>query len=189
MTTIRTRWGRLGMPAVAALAVLAAGCGTEHVDAPGGAGAPPTTSAGAVPGGAADFPCPGETPTRTPAPSTSSAAPTGPPLDHYAENHAFKAPLPLHGRYRCDGLAAVRRIEAALEPVRAGWRADPETIRGALVGLGYPAGKVKVQPGGDFLVDATGLCLSGSTSGGRTTVQAFAGYADGTGCEEPRGGH
>ncbi|WP_229928974.1 hypothetical protein [Kitasatospora xanthocidica] len=188
MTTIRTRWGRLRIPAVAALAVLAAGCGTTHVDAPGGTAAR-TPAATAVATAQGDHPCPGETPTRTPTATASNAEATGPVTDHYAENHAFKAPLPLHGERRCEGLEAVRRIKAALEPVRARYQVDPDGIRKALVGLGYPADKVKVQRGGEFLIDATGLCLSGSTAGEATTVEAFAGYAEGTGCEEPRGGH
>ncbi|MFF7990637.1 hypothetical protein ACFZDG_12725 [Kitasatospora xanthocidica] len=188
MTMIRSRRGRLGTPAVAALAVLAAGCGTTHVDAPGGTAAP-TPAVTAVAATQGDYPCPGETPTRTPTPTASSAEATGPVTDHYAENHAFKAPLPLHGERRCEGLEAVRRIKVALEPVRARHQVDPDGIRKALVGLGYPADKVKVQSGGAFLIDATGLCLSGSTAGEATSVEAFAGYPDGTGCEEPRGGH
>ncbi|MFJ8627069.1 hypothetical protein ACIRD3_30110 [Kitasatospora sp. NPDC093550] len=194
MTKIRTGWGRRGIPAVAALAALAAGCGTQHVDAPSGAGRPSggvtPAAATAPPSGSADFPCPGETPTRTPTPTASAPAPTGPVTDHYAENHGFKAPLPLHGRRRCDGLDAAKRIKAALDPVRAAQRVDPDGIRTALLGLGYRAETVKVRSGGDFLIEAaTGLCLSGSTAGQATTVEAFAGYADGTGCEEPRGGH
>lgn len=196
---IRTRWGRLRTPVVAALAVLAAGCGTEHVGAAGGAGAPaaavtavPSTAA-AVPTAEADYPCPGETPTRTPTPTASSAAPTGPPVDHYAENHGFRVPIPLHGRRRCDGLDAVKRIKGVLEPLRTRGDFAPDSTRGQLTGLGYQAAKVKVTQNGPtgiaFLVDATGLCLEGTMNSAVTTAEAFAGYPDGTDCEEPRGGH
>ncbi|MEU9040648.1 MULTISPECIES: hypothetical protein [unclassified Kitasatospora] len=191
MTMIRTRWGRLGIPAVAALAVLAAGCGTKHADAPGGTGAGGATAA--VPTLAADFPCPGETPTRTPTPTVSGSAQATAPVDHYAENHGFKVPIPLHGQRRCDGLDAVRRIRGALEPLRARGDFAPDSTRGLLTGLGYPAAKVKVAPNGptgvSFLVDATPLCLEGTMSSATTAADAFAGYPDGTGCEEPRGGH
>ncbi|MFJ9453596.1 hypothetical protein ACIRST_00820 [Kitasatospora sp. NPDC101447] len=192
MTMIRTRWGRLRTPVVAALAVLAAGCGTEHVGAAGGAGAP-AAAVTAVPTTEADYPCPGETPTRTPTPTASSAAPTGPPVDHYAENHGFRVPIPLHGRRRCDGLDAVKRIKGALEPLRTRGDFAPDSTRGQLTGLGYQAAKVKVTQNGPtgiaFLVDATGLCLEGTMNSAVTTAEAFAGYPDGTDCEEPRGGH
>lgn len=195
---IRTRWGRLRTPAVAALAVLAAGCGTTHVGAPGGAGAPTAAvtappTASAVPTAQGDFPCPGETPTRTPTPTASSATPTGPPVDHYAENHGFRVPIPLHGRRRCDGLDAVQRIKGALEPLRVRGDFTPDNTRGLLTGLGYQAAKVKVTQNGPtgvgFLIDADGLCLEGTMGSAVTTAEAFAGYPDGTGCEAPRGGH
>ncbi len=188
---IRTGWGRLGIPAVAALAVLAAGCGTKRADEAGGAAAPSPSVT--VRGAPTDFPCPGETPTRAPTPSASAGAPSGPPPDHYAENHGFKVPLPLHGQPRCDGLDAAGRIKGALEPLRTRGDFTPESTRGLLTGLGYPADKVKASENGpagvSFLVDASGLCLEGRMSSAGTTVEAFAGYPDGTGCEAPRGGH
>ncbi|MFD0406673.1 hypothetical protein [Kitasatospora sp. NPDC127116] len=200
MTTIRTRRGRLGIPALALLAVLAAGCGTKHVDTAQdtGAAAPTTaatTAATTAQGGPVDFPCPGETPTPTPTPTRtgSPTAPPAPPLDHYAENHAFKAPLPLRGRSRCDGLAAVRRVKEALEPLRTANDYTPESTRLRLTGLGYPADKVRVQGIGrttvGFTVEAAGMCLTGTMIPDSTRAEAFGGYPDGRGCEEPRGGH
>ncbi|MFG2909088.1 hypothetical protein ACGF13_28970 [Kitasatospora sp. NPDC048286] len=195
MTTIRTRRGRLGIPALAALAVLAAGCGTRHV----GAGAQdagtgtPTTAATLAQGKPVDFPCPGETPTPTPTRTAgSTAAPTLPP-DHYAENHGFKMPLPLRGQSRCDGLAAAQRVKEALEPLRMGNDYTPEGTRGRLAGLGYPAEKTNVyavsRTAVRFLVEAPGMCLTGTMIPDSTRVEAFNGYPDHRGCDEPRGGH
>ncbi|MEV7184467.1 hypothetical protein [Kitasatospora sp. NPDC093102] len=194
MTTIRTRRGRLGIPALAALAVLAAGCGTKHADTAQGAGTGTPPAATTAQGKPVDFPCPGETPTPTPT-VTRTASPAAPPAlppDHYAENHGFKLQLPLHGQSRCDGLAAVQRVKAALEPLRMGNDYTPDSTRARLTGLGYPADRVRVQAIGrttvGFTVDATGMCLAGTMIPDSTQAEAFAGYADG-GCEEPRGGH
>ncbi|MEU1284103.1 hypothetical protein [Kitasatospora sp. NPDC005856] len=194
MAKIRIRRGRLGIAALAALAVLAAGCGTKHVDTvEDTAGATPTTAATTAQGRPVDFPCPGETPTPTPTrPVSPTAAPVLPP-DHYAENHGFKVPLPLHGQSRCDGLAAVRRVKEALEPLRMGNDYTPESTRVRLTGLGYPADKVQVQGIGrttvGFTIEATGICLTGTMIPDSTRAEAFGGYPDGRGCEEPRGGH
>ncbi|MFJ6384069.1 hypothetical protein ACIQI7_29200 [Kitasatospora sp. NPDC092039] len=202
MTTIKTRRGRLGLPALAVLAVLAAGCGTKHADTAQGVGAGTPTAAAATTaaattagGGPVDFPCPGETPTPTPTPArteTPTAAPT-PPLDHYAENHGFKVPIPLHGQSRCDGLAAVRRVKAALEPLRTADDYTPDSTRGRLTGLGYPAEKVNVYAGArtavGFTVQAAGMCLAGTVVPDAVRVEAFSGYPDHNGCDEPRGGH
>ncbi|MET8542420.1 hypothetical protein ABZW03_17465 [Kitasatospora sp. NPDC004799] len=192
MTKIRTGRGRLGLPALAVLAVLAAGCGTKHVDTGQGAGTgAPTTAGSTARAEQADVPCPGETP--TPTRTASPTAPATPPLDHYAENHGFKVPLPLHGQTRCDGLAAVQRVKAALEPLRMGNDYTPESTRARLTGLGYPADKVRVQGIGrttvGFTVEATGMCLTGTMVPDSTQAEAFGGYPDGRGCEEPRGGH
>ncbi|WP_369185682.1 hypothetical protein [Streptomyces sp. Y1] len=185
--------GRLTIPAAALLALLAAGCGSTTA-APGALKPPSRAATAAVPTVPADFPCPGETPGPTPnitlkVEVSASAAPG----DHYAENHGFKVPIPLHGQSRCDGLAAAQRVKGALEPLRARHDFTKEGTRGLLTGLGYPAGRVDVQELGAAGVAFTAgdgrLCLSGTMGSGATTVESFAGYPDGTGCEPPRGGH
>ncbi|MBD0672737.1 hypothetical protein [Streptomyces sp. CBMA156] len=196
MTTIRTRRGRLGIPALAVLAVLATGCGTERVGSGGNPGTrTPVAATTTAQGKPVDFPCPGESPTPTPT-SSRTASPTAPPtlpLDHYAENNGFKVPIPLRGQARCDGQAAVRRIREALEPLRTGNDYTPASTRGRLTGLGYPAEKLKVYENGStavgFLVQAPGMCLSGTMTPNATTAEAFAGYPDHSGCDVPRGGH
>ncbi|MEU7164772.1 hypothetical protein AB0A70_09020 [Streptomyces morookaense] len=169
----------------AALAVLAAGCGTQRSGE--GATSAPTTAA--TPGTATGVPCPDESPTPTPSPLT----PDAPPTDHYAENHGFMVPIPLHGRSRCEGLAAVERIEAALEPLRRRGDFAPEHTRSALGGLGYAVGKVQAYQNGPtgvgFLVDASPLCLEGTMSRDATRADAFGGYPDHSGCDRPAGGH
>lgn len=193
--TRKTR-ARLGMLPVAAAVLLAGtGCGTQRAGAgavadPSSAPAPTGISAPAAP---VDFPCPGESPAPTAA--ATSADPTAPPADHYAENHAFRIPLPLHGQSRCDGLAAVARVEKALEPLRRRGDFAPESVRGALTGLGYPAGGIRADQNGPtgvgFLIDvgASPWCVEGTLNTASTRATAFGGYPDGTGCEPPRGGH
>ncbi|MFE0329760.1 hypothetical protein ACWEWI_05505 [Streptomyces sp. NPDC003753] len=190
MTVIRKSGGRLGMLSMAVLAVLAAGCGTErpgdHAAADG-----PSRSAAATPSAPVDSPCPGESPTSAPPTTAHTSSPTAPPTDHYAENHGFRVPIPLHGRSRCQGLAAVARVQHALEPLRRRGDFHPESTRTALIGLGYR----NVQSYGDgatgvgFLIDADPLCVEGTMSREATRADAFAGYPDGTDCQPPSGGH
>ncbi|WP_241833086.1 hypothetical protein [Streptomyces caatingaensis] len=181
MTAIkRTRAAARGAwTAVALLAAFtAAGCGSErHGDE---AGAAPTPSA------VADVPCPGES-------TTAAPAHTAPAGDHYAENHGFRVPIALQGKARCEGFAAAKRIEDALEPLRKRGDFSAKSARRALTGLGYPEAKVKVDEGGptrvDFLIDASRMCVEGSMNQAVAKAEAFGGYPDGTGCEPPRGGH
>ncbi|MEV4433145.1 hypothetical protein [Streptomyces sp. NPDC049585] len=192
MTRIKATRARLGVLPVAVLAVLAAGCGTERAGSDA-AGAKASPSASAAASAAADFPCPGESRLATPRSTSGSSTPEGPPADHYAENHGFKVPLPLHGQKRCEGLAAAGRVKGALEPLRGRGDFAPESTRRALIALGYPAEKVRSYQNGatgvGFLVDAASLCLEGTMSSGSIRAEAFGGYPDGTGCEPPRGGH
>ncbi|MEU8999068.1 hypothetical protein AB0952_20280 [Streptomyces caniferus] len=195
MAMIRTtgvRRGMLPMAALTAWGVLAAGCGTHRPGDDAG-GAEPSRTVAATPSRPVDFPCPGESPSPTPTPATHSSGPAAPPTDHYAENNGFKVPLPLHGRIRCDGLAAAKRIEGALEPLRRHGDFDPVRTRSALTGLGYPAGKVQSYQNGPsgvgFLVDASPLCLEGTMNDRTVQADAFGGYPDHTGCDVPSGGH
>ncbi|MFI9048585.1 hypothetical protein [Streptomyces sp. NPDC053427] len=192
MTMIRSTGVRRGMLPIAVLAVLAAGCGTHRTGDDAGAGGP-SRKAAATPGKPADFRCPGESPSPTPSPTAHPSGPAAPPTDHYAENHGFRVPFPLHGQRRCDGLAAVGRIESALEPLRKRGDFDPESTRKALTGLGYSAGKVQAHQNGPtgvgFLIDATPLCLEGTMNSRTTQADAFGGYPDHTGCDVPSGGH
>ncbi|MFH7594520.1 hypothetical protein WDV06_05360 [Streptomyces racemochromogenes] len=208
MTTFRMTSARRRMLPWAAVFLLTTGCGAQRADDGPDAGpradpAPAGTAAMApapvpAPGTPSDSPCPGESPTPT-APGASgtpgTSAPSAPPADHYAENHAFRIPLPLHGQSRCDGLAAVGRVEHALEPLRRRGDFAPESVRSALSGLGYATGKVHAYQNGPtgvgFLVDigASPWCVEGTMSRDSTRAEAFGGYPDGTGCEPPRGGH
>lgn len=195
MTMIRTtrvRRGMLPMTVLAVLALPAAGCGTHRPGDDTSAGGPSRTAA-AAPSTPVDFPCPGESPSPATMPSANSSGPATPPTDHYAENHGFRVPLPLHGQNRCDGLAAVRRIETALEPLRKRGDFDPVSTRSALTGLGYPAGKVQSYENGPtgvgFLIEASPLCLEGTMNSVTTKADAFAGYPDHSGCDVPSGGH
>lgn len=186
MAMTRTARARLGaVLSATTLTVLVAGCGTQRP----GDEAGPSRTATAAPGTATDVPCPAESPTPTQPPAT----PAAPPTDHYAENHGFMEPLPLHGRRRCEGLAAVERVKAALEPLRKRGDFAPENTRNALGGLGYAAGKVQAYQNGPtgvgFLVDASPLCLEGTMSSEATRADAFGGYPDHSGCDRPTGGH
>jgi hypothetical protein len=174
-----------------------AACGTHRPGDDAGADGP-VRSAAATPSTPVDFPCPGESPTSAPpttadTPDPSAPAGGGPPTDHYAENHGFMVPIPLHGQRRCDGLAAVRRVTGALEPLRMRGDFDPEGTRSALTGLGYSAGKVQSYQNGptgvSFLIDAFPLCVEGTMDRVSTRADAFAGYPDHPGCDRPTGGH
>ncbi|MEV0846207.1 hypothetical protein AB0J21_10080 [Streptomyces sp. NPDC049954] len=174
------------------LVVLVAGCGTERGG--GGDGAEAGRSAAARASGApSDFPCPGES--AAPAPSTpdGGSAPGGAPGDHYAENHGFMEPFPLHGRKRCAGIEAVGKVERALEPLRGRADFDPVHARAALVRLGYADGAVSAYQNGPtgvgFLVDTFPVCVKGTMNLGSVEATAFGGYPDHPGCDRPSGGH
>ncbi|MEU6282306.1 hypothetical protein [Streptomyces sp. NPDC047028] len=196
MTMISTtQAGRRLLP-LAVFAVLAAGCGTQRSDDAGDAyrRTHPTPTGISTPGTPADFRCPGES--AAPAPSSSAGTRgSAAPGDHYAENHGFRVPFPLHGRRRCDGLAAVGRVEAALEPLRERGDFAPEHARGALIRLGYSEGDVRSYQDGPtavgFLIEAdpSPLCVEGTMDRDSTHADAFGGYPDHTGCETPSGGH
>jgi hypothetical protein len=194
MTLIRTTGVRLAtvpmvLPAV--LAVLAVGCGTHRPgDEVVGAGAP--SRAAATPSAPVDFRCPGESPTPTPS-EVRSSGPATPPTDHYAENHGFMVPFPLHGRERCEGLAAIARIKGALEPLRERGDFAPDSTLDALTGLGYPAERIRSYQDGPtgigFLVDTYPLCVEGTMDRAGTRADAFGGYPDHSACDRPSGGH
>lgn len=207
MTMIRTSRVPVGMLLpVAALAMFAVGCGTEQSAADAYRSTHPTPTGISQQPVPSDTPCPGETAPPTPTPSQSLPTPTrspdasGPAVpipDHYAENHGFMVPFPLHGQARCDGLKDAERIRVALEPLRThGDFTAAHTVR-ALTGLGYAAGQVEVTQSGDagvsFLVDASTdsstMCLEGSMNREATKTDTFGGYPDHTGCDQPSGGH
>ncbi|MFF2124135.1 hypothetical protein ACFVW1_01785 [Streptomyces olivochromogenes] len=148
----------------------------------------------ATPSTPVDFTCPGESPEPT---ESTAAAPgsTESPADHYAENHGFRVPIPLHGQKRCDGLTVVGRVKDALEPLRRRGDFAPDSVRDALTGLGYSAEKVQAYQNGSagvgFLIDigVSPWCVEGTMSSGSTKADAFGGYPDGSNCEPPSGGH
>lgn len=184
---------------LAAVVLLTAGCGTQRAGDAGDAyrSAYPTPTGVSTPSTPVDVRCPGESSAPT-APSASTAPPTqdrsGPPADHYAENHGFRVPLPLHGRSRCDGLTAVARVEGALEPLRRRGDFAPDSVRSTLIGLGYSAERVRAYQNGSgvgFLIDigVSPWCVEGTMSADSTRADAFGGYPDGSDCEPPSGGH
>ncbi|MFJ8162185.1 hypothetical protein ACIRBY_14800 [Streptomyces sp. NPDC096136] len=195
MTTITKTRARFGMLPLAVVLLLAAGCGTQRAEgAADAAGRRPDSepSGTPVPSAPRDFACPGESP--APTDTADAASPASPP-DHYAENHAFRIPLPLHGQSRCDGLAAAGRVEKALEPLRRRGDFAPESVRSTLMGLGYGEGQVRASRNGPtgvgFLIDigSSPWCVEGTMSSDSAKADAFGGYPDGTHCEPPRGGH
>jgi hypothetical protein len=192
--TIRHRGAVSALSAAAALAALAlplAACGTERASD----GAGPVrqgTARAAVPTAPTDIPCPGETP--APAPSaTPTRTPDGPPTDHWLENNGFKIPIPLHGQERCDALAETHRIRTALAPLAKARDFTPDHTAAALTRLGYSPSALTVTRSGPtavhFLVNATTHCLEGDLYPTGSRTDAFAGYPDHTGCDQPRGGH
>ncbi|MFF2998552.1 hypothetical protein ACFVTC_28965 [Streptomyces sp. NPDC057950] len=198
MTVIRTTGVRLGtvpmvvLALLAVLAVLAVGCGTHRPGDEAGAEGP-SGAAAATPSAPVDFRCPGESSAPTPTRTPDASGPATPPTDHYAENHGFMVPFPLHGRERCEGLAAVARVEGALEPLRERGDFAPDSTRDALTGLGYPASKVRSYQNGPtgvgFLIDTFPLCVEGMMDRASTQADAFGGYPDHSACDRPSGGH
>jgi hypothetical protein len=189
----RIRLASLALIPALAAAVLA-GCGTQKAAGPAAAGTPSGAPIGSShPAAPTDFPCPGEAPATASAPPPSTPTSPVPPTDHYAENHGFMVPFPLHGQRRCDGLAAVRRITAALEPLRKRKDFSPDRVREALLRLGYGPGKVTAEMNGgtavSFLVTATAMCVEGTMYPSATESDAFGGYPDHIGCDRPTGGH
>ncbi|MEU6219187.1 hypothetical protein ABZ845_16960 [Streptomyces sp. NPDC047022] len=192
MTKIRSTAVRRSMLPLAALAVLA-GCGTQRAGGDAGAAGPSRAgSTTTVPSVPTDFPCPGESSSPAAPTTAGGSAPASPPTDHYAENHGFRVPFPLHGQKRCDGLAASARITKALEPLRERGDFEAASTLAALTRLGYPAGKVESYQnptGVDFLIDASSMCLEGTLNRDSVKADAFGGYPDHSGCDVPSGGH
>ncbi|MEW2626037.1 hypothetical protein [Streptomyces sp. NPDC048106] len=191
MTTLRKTRTRFRMLPLAVMILLAAGCGTQRA----GDAADAYRRSHPTPSRPADFPCPGESPEPTAPRAVTTPSSTVPPTDHYAENHGFTVPIPLHGQSRCDGLTAVGRVLSALEPLRQRGNFQPDSVRAALTRLGYSAGKMQAYQNGPtgvgFLIDigASPWCVEGTMSSASTKADAFGGYPDGTGCEPPSGGH
>ncbi|MFJ1588259.1 hypothetical protein ACIOC1_33665 [Streptomyces sp. NPDC088197] len=96
------------------------------------------------------------------------------------------------GGARADRLRhADRGQRGGRSAVRAAHRG--RHLRLGLVALGYAPDSVSVSACGSthvgFVVDHTPICLKGALNTAVTEVDAFAGYADGTGCQQPQGGH
>jgi hypothetical protein len=89
--------------------------------------------------------------------------------------------------------AEVKRIAAALEPLRTAQDFVPGKVQDRLTGLGYASGKLTVHQNGSTgvsnAVDLAPVCLEGTMSLTEVRTVAHGGYSDGTGCSMPRGGH
>ncbi|MFE0102416.1 hypothetical protein [Streptomyces sp. NPDC059009] len=187
------------------LALAVTGCGDEHRDAAGG---DRSAGASAAPGArtperagtdATDAPCPGEPASPTPSPTRPTADTPDTPGDmppNYADNHAYRSTVQLKGESRCTGLAESARIRGALAPLAQTREATQEQVRAALKKLGYRASAITTGGFGEgrvsYVVDLSPVCLEGSVDGAvgtGVTVEAHGVYVEGTGCEEPRGGH
>jgi hypothetical protein len=102
-------------------------------------------------------------------------------------------PFTLHGKSRCDGLAAVARVKSALGPLSRRGDLDPGSTYAALSDLGYT--KIDTYPLGtygvafDAEVDSSPLCVEGTVSQDTLAADAFGGYPDHIGCDRPTGGH
>ncbi|MFI2763560.1 hypothetical protein ACH5A3_32610 [Streptomyces echinatus] len=187
MTMNGTRRVRRSMLPVAVLAVLAAGCGTQRAGHVTTGGAP--SGAVATPSVPADHLCPGESPSPVPSATPTSSTP---PTDHYAENHGFMVPFQLHGDRRCQGLAVIGRVKNALRPLRKKGDFTPESVSRTIAGLGYPNVRTYEDGSGvGFLIEADDypVCVEGAVSATATEAEAFGGYPDHDGCEQPSGGH
>ncbi|MCQ4207201.1 hypothetical protein [Streptomyces longispororuber] len=191
---------RVLLPVVGAVALVLLVMAVAHgVHRPGSAGdayrrAHPAPTAVSSPRVPKDFRCPGEDPSPSPTGSPASDGATAQPGDHYAENHGFRVPFPLHGQRRCDGLAAVRQVEHALRPLRERGDFTAKSAQRALVATGFPDGGVRAQQdsGGVYFlvtVDETPLCVEGALYPAGLRADAFGGYPDHVGCDLPSGGH
>lgn len=191
-------------------ALVLAGCGTTRVTTTAGtdtpaasavSGASTASAKASASGGPADVRCPGETPSPSaaatgPATGAATGAADRPGQDappDYADNHAYQDAFPLLGQDRCKGVAEVKRIAAALEPLRTGRDFVPGDVQGRLAGLGYAPAKLRVYQNGStgvgYTVDLAPVCLEGTMSLTEVRTVAHGGYPDGTGCSMPRGGH
>ncbi|MFJ6459594.1 hypothetical protein ACIQM0_00710 [Streptomyces sp. NPDC091387] len=192
----------------AALVVLAAltlgGCGTEHA------------TAGAT-GGSGSGGATGERGTSTPSPPSRSpyvepGAGDGAP--HYRENNGFRIAGEMSAASTRDARREADRIEPVLKRLwqRKVW--DPESVRSALVELGYEVGRANAtgkSPGGTLRVEAmaarfengrevtpegarVGLrvrrdaCVTAFTQKTNYQVSVNGPYPE-TGCFEPPAGH
>ncbi|WP_329585466.1 hypothetical protein OG500_32930 [Kitasatospora sp. NBC_01250] len=187
-------------------ALVLAGCGTTRVTTTAGtdtpaasavSGASTASAKASASGGPADVRCPGETPSPSAAATGSATGAADRPGQDappdYADNHAYQDAFPLLGQDRCKGVAEVKRIAAALEPLRTGRDFVPGDVQGRLAGLGYAPAKLRVYQNGStgvgYTVDLAPVCLEGTMSLTEVRTVAHGGYPDGTGCSMPRGGH
>ncbi|CAM5254390.1 hypothetical protein SALBM311S_08446 [Streptomyces alboniger] len=137
---------------------------------------------------AGDTAC-GTTP-RPPAKKSSSPRATEANEDrppNYADNHAYRRTLPLKGLADCRGEVHARRLTENLREVpldRA--RVDTELSR-----LGY-GDKVERFQSVDgtvhFVIGLDGVCVTGTLTPQRNTIEAHGTYLEG-GCVQPAPGH
>ncbi|GAB2698824.1 hypothetical protein [Kitasatospora kifunensis] len=189
-TTRVTTASSTGAPVPSAKASSGASAAAASVPASASAAASASASASGEP---ADVLCPGETPSPSAAASGSADRPDQDAPPNYADNHAFQDAFPLLGQDRCKGLAEVKRIAVALEPLRTAQDFVPGKVQDRLAGLGYTPSKLRVYQNGSsgvsYTVDLAPVCLEGTMSPTGVRTVAHGGYPDGTGCSMPRGGH
>ncbi|MBC9711735.1 precorrin-3B C(17)-methyltransferase [Streptomyces sp. TRM66268-LWL] len=165
--------------------VMAAGCARVQDD-PRTAGSRPSASSGVL------GLCPPETVEQgEPSPCITSSE-----ADKYAENHAFRAEMPITAQERVDAEGKRAALEAALRELGAG--ADEAAARAAAAeALGLPTSSVEVKAAG-FGVPDGGLsvgggegkvCVNGSLDAEGLARAEVAGRTNDGTCLPGDGGH
>ncbi|WTW93586.1 hypothetical protein OG216_09460 [Streptomycetaceae bacterium NBC_01309] len=114
----------------------------------------------------------------------------GPP--NYVENHAFQDRWPLSPEAKAAGEAAAGPVRAALDDLRQR-RLTQDTVRDALVGLGYTTAQIELR-GETQPIDygirlpGRGACIHGMVTAGQVSVNVEGPAMEGS-CITPQGGH
>lgn len=109
---------------------------------------------------------------------------------HYGDNHAWRDRLELEPADRMVGVMAVRKIRPVLERMRAKGGFTPDSVRTALLGLGFEpltttAYPMRATTGVAFEVyPGRGACVYGSLQRDRMTAKVDGVRQEG-GCAEP----
>ncbi|MFJ6567805.1 hypothetical protein ACIQNU_10305 [Streptomyces sp. NPDC091292] len=159
--------------------------------------ATPASDDGAAPTAKGNASCP-EASASTAAPDSGATTGEqgGDANPKYAENHAYRQTLPLSGDALCTAAEETRRVKKALGALAGTEKATVAQVRTALKGLGFDASTVTVNSYGSglvsYVVDLRPVCVEGSlntATRASVTAEAHGVYMEGTGCQEPEGGH